>query len=68
MDEVQCPPSINYRKEKKTAKVSEHPLNEAGPPTSPGSRTPPYLQNKKKEKGKKDKRKPEIKIKMLYMV
>ena len=28
---------------KRTAKVRGHPLNEAGPSASPGSRTPPHL-------------------------
>ena len=58
MGEVQCPPSITNRKEKDNNRQGKGaPSYEAGPPTSPGSRTPPYLQGVKREQNTREKSK-----------
>ena len=55
MGDVQCPPSIKNKVVKTKNTLENHqgegaPLYKAGPPTSPGSQTPPHLQNKNGQK------------------
>lgn len=64
MDEVQCPAALETNMKETIKRYHQgegYPLNEAGPPTSPGSRTPRHRKKSKTRRVKEDKHEPPLK-------